>query len=791
MPASIQTTLLDSPGGSPVVGAPVLVGVSRDDLRGGYQVQLDSVDVHTTYEWTLEFIPDSPDGTASTATVDLAADGLFTIVDATNMADGDHIDIGGVSLTAKLAAPGIDEFLIVPGDNVTTASNAAAAINAGGSSFNGLVTATPNGNVANLLAASTGSAGNSITLTVTTLNPGVVTVSGPTLLNGSDANSKVALFNVDHEGPYLVKLVVDKTLGTEDTQYVRLRFVTRFADLTLVAGGERRDATGIVPVDVDDDGWSQEQNINIQKLLGFVRRSSTSGRVLFVDANRGRDRTNTPNDTSVSIQFPGSDESDPDGSGFTTDSEGFADFSSIQAAIDYAAAAAGRGEPAPSVDDPYIICVQPGLYEEDVALEPFVHVQGLNPTPLEISGFFQTNYVCIKGLATFAPATPTDICQIQGLTFSNDDAVTLEPVFKQSGGILVSKTCAFRQEATALTQGPALLVDGTAFGSIHMGSVFESDASGNDGRYVVIADHDGLFLMEGGSAKGRSVLLLNPSLNTSFQCNLEKGAVVDAGSGYGIRGCAKQLNLLNASVSATLPDKEMVLDGDGAGAGTFATSFQLRITRSWLQGHIIYHEDIATGLTRVVLNSVNFESTGDPDLIQFPTGNPDEFLTEAGSQTIRYDPDYTDPLTGLVAVPPADQLTADNVQNAIDELVLRVVAASSSTTVDVDAGPSYTVLADDDYIGVDTVTPATTIDIILPNTIAGGAIDGRRLTIKDEGGGAGVGGQEINVYAGGATSTIDGVIRAVGTPLVMNTNFDSINLICRGASGTTATWFLV
>ena len=162
MPASIQSTLLDSPGGIQVPGTPILVGLSRDDLRKGYQVELESVDVGASYDWELEFIPSTPDGTLSAA------------------------------------------VLLTP-------------------------------------------------------------------------TAKVAHFSVDHEGPYLVRLTIDLGLPTEGVQYVRMRFATRFGGLPLVAAGERRDADGIFPVDIDTFGWTPEQNQNVQRLLAVARRRATSG----------------------------------------------------------------------------------------------------------------------------------------------------------------------------------------------------------------------------------------------------------------------------------------------------------------------------------------------------------------------------------------------------------------------------------------------------------------------------------------------------------------------------------
>ena len=261
MPASIRITLHQSPGG-PVVG-PILVDQSRDDLRKGYQVVLESVNVHTTYSWAISFKPESPDRTDSSAA----------------------------------------------------------------------------------------------------------------LLPPEGATSSVAKFNVDYEGAYLIRLVADAGLPTEDTKYLRLRFVTRFGNIKLVAAGERRDENGVIPMDATPEGWTNAQNQNLQLLLAQVRRHATSGRVLWVDANRGRNSANNVNDPANTYQVPGSDPADTaDETTFTAEAHG--DFATVNEAIAYALGAAGRGEPAPSLTDPYFIRIKPGLYVEDVNFHPHIHLVG-------------------------------------------------------------------------------------------------------------------------------------------------------------------------------------------------------------------------------------------------------------------------------------------------------------------------------------------------------------------------------------------------------------------------------
>lgn len=164
-------------------------------------------------------------------------------------------------------------------------------------------------------------------------------------------------FTVDNEGPYLIRLVVDAGLPSQDEQYVRLRYDTFFGDLKLVAAGERRDGSGIIPVDISAEGWANDQNFNLNRLLCLVQHVSASGRIIYVDANRGKDNLQAPNDPAVA--------------------EGFADFSTISAAILAAESNPEfNGGIPPSATQPMIVAVRPGFYEEDVEFKPYVHVVG-------------------------------------------------------------------------------------------------------------------------------------------------------------------------------------------------------------------------------------------------------------------------------------------------------------------------------------------------------------------------------------------------------------------------------
>jgi hypothetical protein len=88
--------------------------------------------------------------------------------------------------------------------------------------------------------------------------------------SGSATAVSPGTFTVDLPGPYLVRLTTDVGLPTESTQYVRLRVLTPTLNLRLIAAGERRDASGIIPVDASPEGWANDQNYNLQTLEAAI-----------------------------------------------------------------------------------------------------------------------------------------------------------------------------------------------------------------------------------------------------------------------------------------------------------------------------------------------------------------------------------------------------------------------------------------------------------------------------------------------------------------------------------------
>lgn len=88
--------------------------------------------------------------------------------------------------------------------------------------------------------------------------------------SGSLTSVSPGSFTADVDGAYLVRLIVNAGTGSEDTQYVRLRVLTEDLGLRLTAAGERRDESGVVPVDAEPGGWSSDLNRNLKSLEAAV-----------------------------------------------------------------------------------------------------------------------------------------------------------------------------------------------------------------------------------------------------------------------------------------------------------------------------------------------------------------------------------------------------------------------------------------------------------------------------------------------------------------------------------------
>lgn len=221
-----------------VAGMPVVVEYTETADAGWNVVQLDAAptfggappDVKRTdfvfLEVFLALVSDSPN-----------ASGTLVVLPALP-APGDTYLINGVPLTAVAVPPGVDEFLI-GGDEATTASNIAAALNNPANSFSATVSAATSITSTDTVlvrAQVSGAAGNAITTSITGVG---WTVSGATLAGGADTANKPTQDTIYRNGNVLadpsVNLadeIADPVIGSETTKRVQVQYRIRVTGQT-------------------------------------------------------------------------------------------------------------------------------------------------------------------------------------------------------------------------------------------------------------------------------------------------------------------------------------------------------------------------------------------------------------------------------------------------------------------------------------------------------------------------------------------------------------------------------
>lgn len=334
----------------------------------------------------------------------------------------------------------------------------------------------------------------------------------PDALDGSPSAATLAdelghmtTFVADNEGAYLLRLVTDPHTPHESVQFVRLRVLTKFGSLKLVAAGERRDGTGIIPVDVSTEGWANDQNYNLQELLKHISRSAISSCVLYVDSNRGHDYSNAQN---------------------TEEAEGYGDFSKIQDAIDHAVAGGHCGVPA-SPDHPWVIIIRPGRYVESLKVPDGVHLVG-EPTGSSPVANIESN-------GSSHVFTLTSSSAIMGLRFHNNDNVLGAEdgmLHVTGGGTLHIKDCTLDQQAAGADSGPCLSVDdSTVIG--HDSTIYNANTT-NETRYAIHLLTKGRLELVDCSVRGESGVLGGSRSSFSARHTTIKSSAENAGS-YAIR----------------------------------------------------------------------------------------------------------------------------------------------------------------------------------------------------------------------------------------------------------------
>lgn len=503
------------------------------------------------------------------------------------------------------------------------------------------------------------------------------TPSAAALLPPLGSTSRDAKFNVDFEGSYLIRLVTDAGLPAEDTQFIRCRLLTLFGELKLVAAGERRDQLGVIPVDATPEGWSNDQNANLQRISLLLRRLSTSGRVLYVDANRGRDNAADQNDYENLVSIPGPDSARLEETGIKVRAMAHGDFASINEAIAYAVAAASRSEPAPSSTNPYFIRISPGLYEEDLNLAAYVHLIGDHDGRLG-GTVIRTVNAGGTGTHTFNPMVPADQASLflANLVLENT-ANTANAVLDLKGGSVLLHQCSLTQRGDAANQGPALqcvAVDPLLICYLSVTHCnISSLATAAAARCAVLLDApessmDFQWSAISGVAVGVSAnptLYENSAVTFKDNCSL---AAVDPFIGY-----PSLLRIANSSARSTSGDHAVTLSTSG---GNKPGNVYVDLNHVFLEGKIDFDTDKALGNTALDMASVMQTAPvgAEVDLIELPAAPgdlPDQMKVNLRSDTLWYVKGYKDPrqgLAGTATIPLANQVDVIDVQRILDTL---------------------------------------------------------------------------------------------------------------------------
>lgn len=465
-------------------------------------------------------------------------------------------------------------------------------------------------------------------------------------------------FTVDLEGPYLIRLITDLGTATESQQFVRLRYLTEFGQLHLVAGGEQLTSTIPVPVDIDAQGWADDQNRNLTTLLGFIQPLVASGDVSIVDPGVG------------------------------------GDFNTIQEAID-AAVFAGA-----SAASPHVVLVRPGLYIEDVAFAPHVAVFGWpgnepGSSDLEIIRARSASATCHTAVMTAV----TDQVVIANLTLENQFASTA-PVLAKSGlGTIRAYRCDFSQLAIDPTQGAAFGLTG---GSATLdGCLVRMTVGAAADRVALDQANDTTLTMLNCRILGPSGMRLNSTLATGTTCTGRDCRIVSNG-GAGAAAIftdAESLVLEYCRIESAVSDTIQVHPGAGAFAGDVA----LVLRWCFVSGDVDYDVTGLAGTSTLNLGSVEYNS------LSFPGGAPTVFAATTKAASLFYDNTSSLP-----------DITAETVQGALDQIY--AFAAEVRTLDDAydggaaGTGSGRTIVADQGAVDiVDAVAPSDPPDPANPN----------------------------------------------------------------------------
>lgn len=444
----------------------------------------------------------------------------------------------------------------------------------------------------------------------------------------TSTNTAVTQFQIDKEGAYLVRLVADAGLETETMQHIRMRVLTAFGGLQLVAAGERRDEEAIIPVDIGVYGWAYEQNGNIRKILDFIKPIVQSGRVLHVDGG----------------------------------TENYGDFHEIQDAINAAAAAATENEP-------YVVLVREGTYQESLSLKPFVHVistqhQNSHEIPDLKAKPKMSPRVVVDAIShdVDLPAT-TDLCVVVGIHFLCD-TLNSDPLIAKTGeGVIQANACTF--ESTPVGAGQGSLVDLKGGRFVGLDCRFRMNENGDFENFAFLqSGEDTTSLLDSCSITAPSGLAINPNQhNVAGVVNVLRNCTVKAIKyGLATNGTSTVIN------SSVYGDKSVDINWLGS---TYGVSNSGNSTQTFLfseiGGDIYWNKDNTSHNNVLKIGSVVFETLNE-------SGTGSAITVEALANSLSMGFDTTN-----------SSLTSTNVQEAIVELE-GIITSGVGTAVNVGTG---------------------------------------------------------------------------------------------------------
>lgn len=400
------------------------------------------------------------------------------------------------------------------------------------------------------------------------------------VFSGDPLAQSPGTFTVDKEGPYLVRLTVDYGLPTENTEYVRLRYLTVLGSLKLVAAGENNDGSTPWPIPVDNtpDGWADQQNFNLLTLLGLVQQCVTSGNVVFADP--------TP---------------------------GYGDFDTLQACIDYAV-----GQGASSVS-PWVVAARNGSYAEDVTFKPHVHVIAWPMVQPELY------FVRVQGTNghTAALPNPGESSILWGLSLTSSAAAGTA-LTKTGSGDLYLERCWLQQISADATAGPGLdIVDGTV-------RVTECQIDGAQGglltdRFAVVQQAGTSTFFRSQLAGASGCQFDEGSTATLIDCQVVGNGLAGA---LGISSLATALTLEYCRVTAPTSGDAFQVNPTGAGAAGSVTAV---LRWSYIGGDVYFDTNAIAGTTNLYLGSCEY------DAITLPSGNPSTLEATTKGTSLFYD----------------------------------------------------------------------------------------------------------------------------------------------------------